>query len=136
MTANRVLAVVLRMLNSGVRRGWLETSLASLTDKSGRQNARDRVPSDQELRALWALLQRFPATHQKQALGRKRARHEAEEEPFCPIGPALAAVQKVRLLTAPRGGEAVAMRWQALGQRRPVAEAASSSSLSADLHRR
>jgi integrase len=119
--ANRVLAVVRRMLNFGVRRDWIEANPASLIDKPGRENTRDRVLSDEELRALWALLQRFPATHEKQAPGRKRARHDADGKPFCPISPALAAVQKVRLLTAQRGGEVVAMRWQDLDLRTPAA---------------
>jgi len=119
--ANRVLAVVRRMLNFGVRRDWIEANPASLIDKPGRENTRDRVLSDEELRALWALLQRFPATHEKQAPGRKRARHDADGKPFCPISPALAAVQKVRLLTGQRGGEVVAMRWQDLDLRTPAA---------------
>ncbi len=66
--ANRVLAVVRRMLNFGVRRDWIEANPASLIAKPGRENSRDRVLSDDELRALWRLLERFPATHEKQAL--------------------------------------------------------------------
>jgi integrase len=119
--ANRVLAVVRRMLNFGVRRDWIEANPASLIAKPGRENSRDRVLSDEELRALWRLLERFPATHEKQAPGRKRASHDADGKPFCPISPALAAVQKVRLLTAQRGGEVVAMRWQDLDLRTPAA---------------
>ena len=65
--------------------------------------------SDDKLRGLWTLLERFPATHEKQAPGRKRATHDADGKPFCPISPALAAVQKVRLLTAQRGGEAIGL---------------------------
>jgi hypothetical protein len=106
--ANRVLAVIRRMLNFGVRRDWIDANPASLMTNPGAENARDRVLSDDELRALWALLGRFPATHEKQAPGRKRATHDADRQPFCPISPALAAVQKVRLLTAQRGGEVVA----------------------------
>lgn len=118
--ANRVLAVVRRMLNFGVRRDWIEANPASLIAKPGRENSRDRVLSDEELRALWALLERFPATHEKQAPGRKRAKHTKDGNPFCPISPALAAVQKVRLLTAQRGGEVVAMRWQDLDLATPA----------------
>jgi integrase len=115
--ANRVLAVVRRMLNFGVRRDWIEANPASLIAKPGRENSRDRVLSDEELRALWRLLERFPQTHEKQAPGRKRAKHAKDGNPFCPISPALAAVQKVRLLTAQRGGEVVTMRWQDLDLR-------------------
>ena len=118
--ANRVLAVVRRMLNFGVRRDWIDANPASLIDKPGAEHARDRVLSDEELRALWALLGRFPATHEKQAPGRKRATHDVDQQPFCPITPALAAVQKVRLLTAQRGGEVVAMRWQDLDLTTPA----------------
>jgi integrase len=115
--ANRVLAVVRRMLNFGVRRDWIEANPASLIAKPGHESSRDRVLSDEELRALWRLLERFPETHEKQAPGRKRAKHAKDGNPFCPISPALAAVQKVRLLTAQRGGEVVAMRWQDLDLR-------------------
>jgi integrase len=118
--ANRVLAVVRRMLNFGVRRDWIEANPASLIDRPGRENSRDRVLSDDELRGLWTLLERFPAQHEKQAPGRKRATHDADGKLFCPISPALAAVQKVRLLTAQRGGEVVAMRWRDLNLRTPA----------------
>jgi integrase len=118
--ANRVLAVVRRMLNFGVRRDWIDANPASLITKPGAENARDRVLSDDELRAVWAVLGRFPATHEKQAPGRKRATHDADQQPFCPITPALAAVQRVRLLTAQRGGEVVAMRWQDLDLTTPA----------------
>jgi integrase len=87
---------------------------------SRRISSRDRVLSDDELRGLWTLLERFPAKHEKQAPGRKRATHDAGGKPFCPISPALAAVQRVRLLTAQRGGEVVAMRWQDLDLRTPA----------------
>jgi integrase len=100
-------------------RDWIEANPASLISKPGREHSRDRVLSDDELRALWVLLDRFPATHQKQAPGRKLAKYDGHGNPFCPITPALAAVQKVRLLTAQRGGEVVAMRWQDLDLRTP-----------------
>jgi integrase len=116
--ANRVLAVVRRMLNFAVRRDWIDANPASLISKPGRESSRDRVLNDDELRALWALLGRFPATHEKQAPGRRLAKYDADGKPFCPISPALAAVQKVRLLTAQRGGEVVAMRWQDLDLKR------------------
>jgi integrase len=115
--ANRVLAVIRRMLNFGVRRDWIEANPASLITKPGRESSRDRVLSDEELCLLWRLLERFPASHEKQAPGRKRATHAQDGNPFCPISPALAAVQKVRLLTAQRGGEVIAMRWQNLDLR-------------------
>jgi integrase len=118
--ANRVLAVVRRMLNFGVRRDWVEANPASLIDKPGRENSRDRVLSDDELRGLWTLFERFPAKHEKQAPGRKRATHDADGKSFCPISPTLVAVQKVRLFTAQRGGEVLAMRWRDLDLRTPA----------------
>jgi integrase len=119
--ANRVLAVVRRMLNFSVRRDWIDANPASLIEKPGRENSRDRVLTADELRELWALFDRTPAKHEKQAPGRKRAPSDVNGKPFCPITPALAAVQKVRLLTAQRGGEVVAMRWQDLDLRMPAA---------------
>lgn len=118
--ANRVLAVVRRMLNFGVRRDWIDANPASLIGKPGREDSRDRVLSDDELRALWGLLGRFPATHEKQAPGRKRAKYDVDGNRFCPISPVLASVQQVRLLTAQRGGEVVAMRWRDLDLRTPA----------------
>lgn len=41
--ANRVLAVVRRMLNYGIRSDWLEANPASLIDKPGREVSRERV---------------------------------------------------------------------------------------------
>jgi len=41
---------------------------------------------------------------------RKRAR-ETQDDPLCPISAQLAALLKVRLLTAQRGGEVAHMRW-------------------------
>ena len=67
--------------------------------------------TDDEIRALWAILGRFPATHERRAPGRPEATHDAKGQPFSPVSPALAAVQKLRLLTAQRGGEVVHMRW-------------------------
>jgi integrase len=52
-----------------------------------------------------------PNTAQKQAPGRQRAKADEHGRPFCPISPALAAVTKLRLVTAQRGGEVVRMRW-------------------------
>jgi integrase len=57
---------------------------------------------------------------EKQAPGRKLAKHDADGNPFCPISAAMAGLQKVRLLTAQRGGEVVAMRWQDLDLRTPA----------------
>lgn len=112
--ANRTLEVIRKMLNFGVSHDWLEANPAARIEKPGIERARERVLTDDEIRALWALLERFPATHEKRAPGRSQATHDADRRPFCPVSPALAAVQKLRLVTAQRGGEVVHMRWQDL----------------------
>jgi integrase len=109
--ANRTLEVVRKMLNFGVKRDWLDANPASGIEKPGIEHARERVLDDEEIKALWSLLSRFPAAAEKQAPGRQRADVNGRGEPFCPISPALAAVQKMRLITGQRGGEVVRMRW-------------------------
>jgi integrase len=110
IAANRLLEVVRRMFNWGIQRDWLDGNPAAKIEKPGVEHSRDRVLTNDEIRALWALLGRFPETAEKQAPGRKRAK-VGKAGALCPISPTLAAVQKVRLLTGQRGGEIVNMRW-------------------------
>jgi integrase len=112
--ANRVLAVVRKMLNFAVDHGWLDANPAARIPRPTREISRDRVLTDDEVRAVWHLLGRFPATHEKRAPGRPAATHNADGEPFCPVSAPLAAAFKVRILTAQRGGEVIAMRWRDL----------------------
>jgi integrase len=109
--ANRVLAVVRRMLNYGIRNDWLDANPASLIDKPGREVSRERVLTDDEIRRLWRLLCRQPTTAERAAPGRKRSKG-TPDDPICPVAPALADAIKMRLLTAQRGGEVIKMRWQ------------------------
>lgn len=111
--ANRTLEVVRKMLNFGIKRDWLDANPAAGIEKPGIEVSRDRVLTDDEIRKLWRLLSHFPTTPEKQAPGRKRAT-SPKDDPFCPVSPTLAAVQKVRLITAQRGGEVVRMRWKDL----------------------
>jgi integrase len=111
--ANRVLAVVRRMLNYGVRNDWLDANPASLIDAPGREVSRERVLTDDEIHRVWRLLSHQPSTAERAAPGRKRAKGTAED-PICPIGPQMAAAIKIRLLTAQRGGEVTKMRWRDL----------------------
>jgi integrase len=111
--ANRVLELVRKMFNFGIGRDWLDGNPASRIEKPGIEKARDRVLTDDEIRKLWNLLSHFPASEHKQAPGRKRARGSGDG-PFCPISPVLAAVQKLRLVTAQRGGEVLRLRWSDL----------------------
>ena len=111
--ANRVLAVVRRLLNYGVRNDWLDANPASLIDAPGCEVSRERVLTDDEIRRVWRLLSHQPTTAERAAPGRKRAKG-SEEDPICPIAPQMAAAIKIRLLTAQRGGEVTKMRWRDL----------------------
>jgi integrase len=111
--ANRVLAVVRRMLNYGVRNDWLDANPASLIDKPGKEVSRERVLTDDEIRRLWRLLSRQPTTAERAAPGRRRSKGTADD-PICPLAPPLAAAMKIRFLTAQRGGEVIKMRWRDL----------------------
>jgi integrase len=110
IAANRTLEVIRKMFNWGIKHDWLDANPAAQIEKPGVEQSRDRVLTDDEIRELWALLGRFPGTAEKQAPGRKRAK-AGPAGAFCPVSPVLADVQKLRLLTAQRGGEIVRMRW-------------------------
>ena len=109
--ANRVLAVVRKMLNFAVDHDWLEANPAARVAKPSPEVSRERVLTDDELCRVWRLLSRFPTTAERPAPGRKASRG-AEEDPICPFSQAIAALLKVRILTAQRGGEVGRMRWQ------------------------
>ena len=108
--ANRVLAVVRKMLNFAVDHDWIDANPAARVQKPSLENSRDRVLSEDEIRRFWRLLSNPPTTADRPAPGRKR-RAGAEGDPLCPVSPSLAALLKVRLLTAQRGGEVARMRW-------------------------
>jgi len=80
--ANRVLAVVRRMLNYGVRNDWLDANPASLIDAPGREVSRERVLTDDEICRVWRLLSRQPMTLERAAPGRKRAKG-TNNDPIC-----------------------------------------------------
>jgi integrase len=110
IAANRTFEIVRRMLNWAVEQDWIEANPASHVKKPAKEQARDRVLTDDEIRALWRCLSHFRRTEQKRAPGRKQTPNDPDD-PFCPLSPRLAAVQKVRLLTAQRGGEVLRMKW-------------------------
>jgi len=87
--ANRVLALVRKMLNFAVEREWLEANPATLLKKPGVERSRDRVLTEDEILAVW----------------------DAFEEQ---LSPTMAAAFKVRLLTGQRGGEVLGMEWTRL----------------------
>ena len=88
-----------RLLNFGVRHDWLEANPSALMDKPGREQSRDRVLSDDEIRRIWKLLSRRPTTEERAAPNRKRSRGTKDDR-ICPVAPALADAIKMRLLTA------------------------------------
>jgi integrase len=108
--ANRVLAVVRKMLNFAVDHDWIDANPAARVAKPAPERSRDRVLSEEELRRLWRVLSHLPTTSDLPAPGRKRAKGE-KDDPLCPVSAPLASLLKVRLLTAQRGGEVARMRW-------------------------
>lgn len=118
--ANRLLAVVRKMLNFAVDHDWLDANPAARVQKPAPENSRDRVLSADEIRRVWRILSRPPSTAERPAPGRKRD-YGATDDPLCPISPWLAAALKVRLLTGQRGGEVARMRWQDLALPAPDA---------------
>jgi integrase len=61
IAANRLLEVVRRMFNWGIQHDWLAGNPAAQIEKPGVEQSRDRVLTNDEIRALWSLLGRFPA---------------------------------------------------------------------------
>lgn len=113
IAANRLLAVVRKMLNFAVDQDWLDANPAGHVEKPAREISRTRVLTDDEIRRVWRILERFPTTAERPAPGRKRAKGP-EKDPICPVTPALAATLKIRLVTGQRGGEVIQMRWSDL----------------------
>jgi integrase len=83
--ANRVLALVRKMLNFAIERDWIEANPAAKIPKPGAERARDRMLSPEEIRKIWVAFDTRP--------------------------PLLRDFCKLRLLTAQRGGELRKMRW-------------------------
>ncbi len=83
--ANRVKALVSKIYNFGIGRGLVENNPAMGVAMPAKERQRDRVLSEDEIRALWRVLD-----------GQ---------------GVVMAATFKMRLLTAQRGDEVLRMRW-------------------------
>ena len=88
VVANRVVSLLSKMFGFAVDRSLIDVNPAIRLPRPGTEQARDRVLTEPELRQLW---QAFEA-----------------------LDPSLCAFFKLRLLTAQRGGEVAAMRWQDL----------------------
>lgn len=84
--ANRTKALISKIYNFGIGRGLVEHNPCLGVPMPAKARQRDRVLSEEEIRALWRVLD-----------------HE---------DPVMAATFKMRLLTAQRGVEVLAMRWE------------------------
>lgn len=110
VTANRLCALLSKLFNWAIDQELVEANPATRIPRPTREQSRDRVLTDDELRRVWRLLSNLPSTADKPAPGRKRSAG-AEDDPLCPVSPHMAALLKVRLLSAQRGGEVARMRW-------------------------
>jgi integrase len=86
--ANRVQALISKMMNFAIGRGLLELNPAHRVPRSAQERSRDRVLSDGELRALWLALEPEPVK--------------------------VAGAFKLLLLTAARRSEVLGMAWSEL----------------------
>jgi integrase len=83
--ANRTLALVRKMFNFAIEHSWLETNPCTMIKRLAPDRQRDRVLNEEEIRKFWAAL-------------------DAEK-------PMIAALFRLRLLTAQRGGEVHGATW-------------------------
>jgi integrase len=86
IVANRVAALLSKLFSFALERDLIEVSPAVRIRRPGREQARDRVLTDDELRLLWGA--------------------------WDALSPPMAAFYRLRLLTAQRGGEVGSMRWR------------------------
>lgn len=86
IAANRLAALLSKLFAFALDRDLVATSPAVRIPRPGREQARDRVLTEEEVRTLW--------------------------ESFETLAAPMAALYKLRLLTAQRGGEVASMRWQ------------------------
>ena len=83
--ANRTLALVRKVFNFAIEHEWLEMNPCHMVKRVTREKQRDRVLTEEELRAVWKALDAEP--------------------------PSIAALFRLRLLTAQRGGEVLGAKW-------------------------
>jgi integrase len=83
--ANRVLACARKIFNWGISKDRVESNPCHGISRPGKEHERDRVLSEDEIKAIWKALDK--------------------EKPI------MAATFRLRLLTAQRGGEVHSMRW-------------------------
>lgn len=90
IAANRLFELLRRMFNFAVRRDIVEANPCALVKKPGEERSKDRVLSNQEIKALW----------------------EALDGPW--FSAQTAAAIRLILVTAQRPGEVVSIRWEDL----------------------
>ena len=61
--ANRTLALVRKMFNFAIERDWLEANPCHMVKRPAPEQQRDRVLSEDEIRALWKALDGEDADH-------------------------------------------------------------------------
>ena len=83
--ANSVLALVRKMFNFAIERDWLEVNPCQMVKRAAPERQRDRMLNDDEIRAVWKALD--------------------DERPM------IAALFRLRLLTAQRGRELHGASW-------------------------
>ena len=83
--ANRTLALVRKMFNFAIEREWVDANPCQMVKRPSPERQRDRVLSEDEIRRLWTAL-------------------DVEQ-------PVIAALFRLRLLTAQRGGEVQGASW-------------------------
>lgn len=83
--ANRILALVRKMFNFAIEHDWLDVNPCTMIKRVVREKPRDRVLTEDEIRAVWRALD--------------------DEHPV------MATLIRLRLLTAQRGGELHGARW-------------------------
>ena len=88
VSANRTRALISKVFNFGIKRGIVESNPAQGVDNPGHEQQRDRVLSEDEIKKLWAALDKEPAWS--------------------------AAVFRLDLLTAQRRSEILGMTWDEL----------------------
>lgn len=84
--ANRTLALIRKIYNWGISRDLVKDNPCLQVKMPGQEHQRDRVFSENEIKALWGAFEQ--------------------------VGPIMGPLFKLRLVTAQRGGEVTSMRWQ------------------------
>ena len=108
--ANRVLAVVRKMLNFAVDHDWIDANPAARIKKPAPRPHANACLTDDEIRRVWRLLEHSPPPPRSRPPDGRGAKG-TKDDPICPVSAAHAAILKLRLLTAQRGGEVARMRW-------------------------